>query len=231
MQILTWTPKSSGSCDFRPATVRPETPRDRGTQQMKLPLWSIFLVLAIFLGEFARAASPLDVAQRERGVKQDSARQYEYLRVVNGRDFVIATATGGWCGAFAKWALLQAGYQAPKGLDVNDWLACGQPVTKPAPGDLVVFRHHVAFFVSRLWFNGQILVLGGAQAQFPGDHTSVCQLWVDEADVIGYRRPVPAAGTPSSAPARFKLAGNAAASGHERLVGGSARAAGRRRIL
>jgi hypothetical protein len=150
------------------------------------------LLLAALLTEFARAASPLAVAQRERGVRQDTPRQYEYLRVLNDRDFMAATTTGGWCGAFAKGALLQAGYQAPKELDVHDWLAYGQPVAKPRPGDLVIFRHHVAFYVMRLWFNGQVLILGGAQAQFPGERTSVCRLWVDEAEVIAYRRPIPA---------------------------------------
>jgi uncharacterized protein (TIGR02594 family) len=152
----------------------------------------LLFFLATFLTEFARAASPLGVAQRERGVRQDTPRQYEYMRVLNARDFMTATATGGWCGAFAKWALLQAGYQAPKGLDVHDWLAYGQPVTDPKAGDLVVFRQHVAFYVTRLGFNGQVLILGGAQAEFPGERTSVCQLWVDEADVLAYRRPIPA---------------------------------------
>ena len=83
-------------------------------------------------------------------------------------------------------------YQAPKDLDVHDWLAYGQPVTNPRAGDLVVFRHHVAFYVMRLWFNGQVLILGGAQTGFPGERTSVCELWVDEADVVAYRRPIPA---------------------------------------
>jgi uncharacterized protein (TIGR02594 family) len=149
------------------------------------------LFLVVFLTEFARAASPLEVAERERGVRQDTPRQYEYMRVLNANEFIAATATNGWCGAFAKWALLQAGYQAPKSLDVHDWLAYGQPVTTPRAGDLVVFRQHVAFYVTRL-FNGQVLILGGAQAEFPGERTSVCQLWVDEADVLAYRRPVPA---------------------------------------
>jgi uncharacterized protein (TIGR02594 family) len=150
------------------------------------------IVLAIFLAEFARAASPLEIAQHERGVRQDTPRQYEYMRVLNAHEFMTATATGGWCGAFAKWALMQAGYQAPKSLDVHDWLACGQPVSKPRPGDLVILRQHVAFYVARLWFSGQVLILGGAQAEFPGERTSVCQLWVDEADVVAYRRPIPA---------------------------------------
>ena len=150
------------------------------------------LLLAVFLTEFARAASPLEVAQRERGVRQDTPRQYEYMRVLNAHGFVTATVTSGWCGAFAKWALLQAGYQAPKSLDVHDWLAYGRPVTRPRAGDLVVFRRHVAFYVMRLFFNGQVLVLGGAQAEFPGERGSVCQLWVDEADVLAYRRPIPA---------------------------------------
>lgn len=109
------------------------------------------IVLAVFLAEFARAASLLEIARRERGVRQDTPRQYEYMRVLNAHEFVTATATSGWCGAFAKWALLQAGYQTPKSLDVHDWLTYGQPVTKPRPGDLVVFRRHVAFYVMRLF--------------------------------------------------------------------------------
>jgi uncharacterized protein (TIGR02594 family) len=147
---------------------------------------------ASFLTEFARAASPLEVVKRECGVRQDTPRQYEYLRGLNARDFIAATASGGWCGAFAKWALRQAGYQAPKSLDVHDWLAYGQPVTKPRAGDLVVLRQHVAFYVMRFWFNGQVLILGGAQAALPGARPSVCPLWVAEADVLAYRRPIPA---------------------------------------
>jgi uncharacterized protein (TIGR02594 family) len=150
------------------------------------------IVLVVFLAEFARAASVLEIAERERGVRQDTPRQYEYMRVLNAHEFVTATATCGWCGAFVKWALLQAGYQAPKSLDVHDWLTYGQPVTTPRAGDLVVFRRHVAFYVMRLFFNGQVLVLGGAQAEFPGERSSVCQLWVDAADVVAYRRPIPA---------------------------------------
>lgn len=152
----------------------------------------LLLLLAAFLGESARAAFPLEVAERERGVRQDTPRQYEYMRVLDAHEFIAATATGAWCGAFAKWALLRAGYQAPKSLDTYGWLAYGQPVTRPRAGDLVVFRHHVAFYVMRLWFNGQVLILGGAQAEFPGERASVCQLWVDEADVLAYRRAIAA---------------------------------------
>jgi uncharacterized protein (TIGR02594 family) len=176
----------------------------------------LLVLVLLLLVEFARAAPLLEIAQHERGVRQDTPRQYEYLRVLDAHDFVTAATTCGWCGAFAKWALLQAGYQAPKNLDVHDWLAYGQPVTKPRAGDLVVFRRHVAFYVMRLFFNGQVLVLGGAQAQFPGERTSVCQLWVDEADVLAYRRPIPAvfrprgpvsAGTKRVAPLRVQAAG------------------------
>jgi uncharacterized protein (TIGR02594 family) len=168
-------------------------------------------ILATFLAEFAHAASPLEVAQRERGVRQDTPRQYEYMRVLNAHEFITATATGGWCGAFAKWALLQAGYQAPKSLDVHDWLTYGQPVTKPRAGDLVVFRKHVAFYVAHLWFNGQVLILGGAQAEFPGERTTVRQQWVDERDGVAYRRPMPAVfqrcGPLSTATKRVKRVG------------------------
>ena len=150
------------------------------------------LILTFLLAGFAHAASLLDVAQQERGVMQDTARQYEYMRVLDSRDFLTASATAGWCGAFAKWTLLKAGYQVPRSLDVHDWLAYGQPVAQPRPGDLVIFRNHVAFFLARAGFTGQILILGGAQSRSAGERSSVCQLWVDEGGALGYRRPVPA---------------------------------------
>ncbi len=70
---------------------------------------------------------------------------------------------GPWCKAFVNLALRRAGRPASRSYRAIAALHDGARVRAPRPGDLVVMRHHVAFF---LRFGGRgVVALGGNQGR------------------------------------------------------------------
>lgn len=94
-----------------------------------------------------------------------------------------------WCAAFVGAVLHDAGIKGTMKLNARSYLDWGEEVTKPQPGDVVIFwrgtrdgwQGHVAFFV-RFDEHGNIVVIGGNQ----NDAVSLKPYEVDR--LLGYRR-------------------------------------------
>ena len=93
-----------------------------------------------------------------------------------------------WCAAFVGAVLADAGIKGTGKLNARSYLKWGEEVTKPEPGDIVVFwrgkksgwQGHVAFFVRM--DGDKIMVVGGNQ----GDAVSL--KGYSGARWLGYRR-------------------------------------------
>jgi len=68
----------------------------------------------------------------------------------------------GWCSTFAMFVAKKNGYEVPLDLRAISWLEQGEKVTEPELGDLIVFDHHVTFFVAK--GTGIVYGLGGNQS-------------------------------------------------------------------
>jgi uncharacterized protein (TIGR02594 family) len=137
-----------------------------------------------------KLATPLQFAESQLGVQEDSPYICRYLLAVPDRQNVSSEE---WCAAFADWCLLSAGYSLPTTSLVSGWQDYGLEVTEPEPGDIAVLWGHVGFYCGRD-SGGQILLLGGNQGHQSQSRTSVCVIPVDESAVLEYRRPVRASG-------------------------------------
>ena len=106
----------------------------------------------------------LEIAEQELGVHETpgpkaTARIVEYGKATS----LKATSDEiPWCAAFVGWCLAQAGI-APTGsaaaASYYDW---GVEIDEPEEGCIVVFPHHVTFFVE--WDGDLLRCLGGNQA-------------------------------------------------------------------
>jgi len=94
------------------------------------------------------------------------------------------TDSTAWCAVFANAALLLNNIPSLRSALAADYLKLGAKTTTPKKGDLVVWAHHVAFFLADLG-NGRIQVIGGNQ----GDAVTITTYPKDNA-ILGYRRVV-----------------------------------------
>lgn len=133
-----------------------------------------------------KLATPLEFAESQLGVKEDSPYVCRYLLAVPDRQNV---SWDEWCAAFADWCLLSAGYPLPSTSLISGWQDYGLEVAKPEPGDIAVLWGHVGFYYGRNK-DGQVLLLGGNQGYQSESRASVCVIPVDESAVLEYRRPV-----------------------------------------
>jgi uncharacterized protein (TIGR02594 family) len=109
-----------------------------------------------------------------------------------------------WCAGFANACLERAGVPGSKSLAARSFLNWGKKVTKPKPGDIVVFwrnsptswQGHVGFYLSETATH--ISVLGGNQ----GDAVKIANY--PKSQLLGYREPVTGA---NSRTLRAQLAG------------------------
>lgn len=90
---------------------------------------------------------------------------------------------GPWCKAFVNLVLGRAGLVHSRSLRAIDALRDGARVAQPRPGDLVVMRHHVAFFAG--WGGRGVVAVGGNQGR---GHVTVASF--PRRRVLAFVRPV-----------------------------------------
>lgn len=128
-----------------------------------------------------------------------------------------------WCSAFVNWCLAQAGIEGTDSGWARSWSEWGEPIDPPRLGAIAVWARgrkssdepvvtgHVAFFVEDL--GDSLLVLGGNQSDsvclkaypktgYLSDTVRSGAAVRELYELIGYRWPSPAGGSPkvSSAP-------------------------------
>lgn len=121
---------------------------------------------------------------------RDSVRVKEY--VVSTDQDLDQYTDDEWCSAFACWNLKENGFKYPSTNYGIAWDMCTNKVDKPVPGDLVLMKGHISFFLMKHQLpNGEtvVLMLGGNQANEVKIST------IAEGNVIEYREPVPSQGT------------------------------------
>lgn len=138
-------------------------------------------------------SSIIQTAMKEYGVYKDPYR--DSARV---KEYVVTTGNGldqytndEWCSAFAAWDLKENGFKYPSNNYAIAWDIITNHVDKPEPGDLVLMRGHISFFLARHQLpNGEtvVLMLGGNQAHEVKIST------LSEGNIIEYREPVPQEG-------------------------------------
>lgn len=92
-----------------------------------------------------------------------------------------------WCSAFINYLAKKNGYEYSGELDARSWLAIGEQMTIPNPGDIVIFwreslsswKGHVGFFIRDDGTN--IYTLGGNQ------NNMVCIQPYPKDRILGYR--------------------------------------------
>lgn len=142
------------------------------------------------------------IARAELGVREvageaDNARVVEYLKTTSLPSKLLHDETP-WCSAFVNWVCMHARLDRTKLANARSWLTCGDPISRPRPGCIVIFSRdeagpasgHVAFYLQRYveLKAGKAIeyaeVLGGNQ----GNSVSLAHYL--SARVIGYRWPV-----------------------------------------
>jgi uncharacterized protein (TIGR02594 family) len=107
------------------------------------------------------------IALGELGVEEQTgilhtARILHYFSATNLRATSDETP---WCAAFVNWCLREAGVEGTHSARAASFLTWGRsiPLAEARQGDIVIFPHHVGFFVD--WSDSHhIFVLGGNQS-------------------------------------------------------------------
>jgi uncharacterized protein (TIGR02594 family) len=87
-----------------------------------------------------------------------------------------------WCSGLACWCMEQGGYRSPRDARAISWRSWGRE-TEPRLGAVVVFPHHVGFFMGRR-DDGRIDLLGGNQS----NRVSIAPYGIEE--ILAYRWPL-----------------------------------------
>jgi uncharacterized protein (TIGR02594 family) len=133
----------------------------------------------------------LEIAEREeqQGVMEDAEgdnpRIMEYLRTTTYGSSLHEEGTlhdeVHWCAAFVNWCVDQANLKPLGSARARDWADWGVELEEPILGCLVVFPHHVGFFIE--WDGDRIRLLGGNQSD------EVNTLPFNIGNVLSYRWP------------------------------------------
>ena len=77
----------------------------------------------------------VDIARKEIGKGEQFKNNYgkDVFKYTNGKQLP-------WCAAFVSWTLHKAGKNTPYTLSAKNYLNIGKRVSKPKPGDLIVFN-------------------------------------------------------------------------------------------
>jgi uncharacterized protein (TIGR02594 family) len=132
------------------------------------------------------SAARKDLGLREIVGSKDEPRIVQFFAEA-GNAWVKDDETA-WCAAFVGAKLAEAGIKGTGKLNARSYLDWGQPLAKPTPGAITVFKRgssswegHVALFLRDL--GGTIEVLGGNQSN------SVSIARYGKANLLGYRWP------------------------------------------
>ena len=132
-------------------------------------------------------------ALREYGIEETVGGQHnpnvlKYFKEI-GHEWVKDDETA-WCSAFVNWCAMKCGYEYTKKLNACSWLAIGEKIENPHPGDIVIFwraspdswKGHVAIYINHDEDERHINVLGGNQSNM------VNIRGYDKGRLLGYRR-------------------------------------------
>lgn len=127
----------------------------------------------------------MNLALAEVGTKEilgpgDNPRILDYQRTTNN----VSHDEIPWCSSFVNWVLFHNDYEGTNNALAISWKNWGMELSDPIYGCLVVFEHHVGFFVKKapMFIN----VLGGNQ------QNQVGKSWFKTQAVISYRYPTEA---------------------------------------
>ncbi len=95
-----------------------------------------------------------------------------------------------WCSVFMGYCAKKQGFQFSKYMNARSWLNVGDTVSKPQPGDVVVFwrekkdswKGHVSIYIGKSVDGKELYCLGGNQ------NDEVCIQTYDAETVLGFRR-------------------------------------------
>jgi uncharacterized protein (TIGR02594 family) len=133
----------------------------------------------------------LTIARKELGTKEIPGPRHNN-RILEYHDATTLDADDegtAWCSSFCNWVMQKAGFKGTRSAAARSWLGWGKVVSKPMPGDIVVFWRgskdgwmgHVAFYLSH--DKNYITVLGGNQSN------AVTVAKYPASQLLGYRRP------------------------------------------
>ena len=135
----------------------------------------------------------LKIAFNELGVEEIKGKKHnpEVLKYSEETGIKgITTDEIPWCSTFVNWVAWKAGLQYSGKPNARSWLNVGQKVTRPEPGDVVVFwrespqswKGHVGFFLGLSPDGKRVYCLGGNQ----GNRVSVSAYRL--STVLSYQR-------------------------------------------
>jgi uncharacterized protein (TIGR02594 family) len=87
-----------------------------------------------------------------------------------------------WCSAYANWVMMMAGKPRTNSAAALSWNTYGKELKIPVYGCIVVFKHHVGFWVEDAGLN--LRLLGGNQ----GNKVSIAPF--AKKEVLSYRYPL-----------------------------------------
>lgn len=135
----------------------------------------------------------LQIAINEFGIKEIKGPKHNERIVTYAQDSNFSWITDDetpWCSTFLNWVAIEAGLTPSKSASARSWLSVGFEISKPEPGDIVVFwrEHinshfgHVGIYLGYSKDASRVYVLGGNQ----GDTVSISAYPADR--VLGFRR-------------------------------------------
>jgi uncharacterized protein (TIGR02594 family) len=135
-----------------------------------------------------KAPNWLAIARKYDGAKEIPGARH-HPDIVFFHSFTTLQATDDetpWCSSFVCAVMELAGYQSTRNAKAISWKDWGQALPEPKLGCIVVFPHHVGFFMG--WKNGRLQICGGNQSNMVNitlyrPETVVSYRWPDDLTI------------------------------------------------
>ena len=117
-------------------------------------------------GQYYNYTPWMKTALKEKGIKtlkgadRNEPRIVEYLKTTTYANKITDEVP--WCSAFMNWTLKQNGIIGTNSASAISWLNFGIKLNEPRYGAIVVFPHHVAYYIGNI--NGTEFIFGGNQS-------------------------------------------------------------------